>query len=428
MLDVMQPPVDGLQAPMDGGQPPDMQAFIEAMRAQQEPEQQPEPAPLAERLEAPDLFRMFQAWETAKTAENLEMYDSARYYHGKQYTDKELKTLSARSQPPITKNLIRRKIDFLIGLEQRLRRDPKAFPRTPESEAAAPVATATLRFIQDTTKWQSVASECGRDALVRGIGAQWGGVARDKKSKFQIKKRRVKGDAWFYDPRSEEWDFSDALFLGEAQWTPTEVAKELLPWAVETIDQIGEIAAGSRSMLPQLFDKERNWTQWVNGKERRIFLVSIWYRYNGQWLFDFLVGPMSLCPPEMDCLSPYVNQDDDTCHPYKAWSPYVGEDGTRYGMIRDLKSLQDEVNKRASKALHLLTVRQTQSETGAVDDVDAMKRELAKPDGHIVTNKGFEFQVLEQTAQIQGNLELMQDAKMDINNLWTSSLMKGRIL
>jgi hypothetical protein len=408
--------------PMGGGQPPDMQAFLEAMRAQQ----QPEPAPLAERLEAPDLFRMFQAWETAKTAENLEMYDSARYYHSKQYTDAELKTLKKRNQPPITKNLIRRKIDFLVGLEQRLRRDPKAFPRTPESEAAAPVATATLRFIQDTTKWQSVASECARDALVRGIGAQWGGVARDKKNKFQIKKRRVKGDAWFYDPRSEEWDFSDALFVGEAQWTPTEVAKELLPWAVETIDQIGEIAAGSRSMLPQLFDKERNWTQWVNGKERRIFLVSIWYRHNGQWLFDFLVGPMSLCPPEMDCLSPYVNQDDDTCHPYKAWSPYVGEDATRYGMIRDLKSLQDEVNKRASKALHLLTVRQTKSEKGAVDDIEAAKRELAKPDGHIEFNKGFAFEVIEQTAQIQGNLELMQDAKMDINNNGPNPALQGK--
>ena len=420
MLDAMQqPPVDTAPAP---GRPSDMQAFIEQMRAMQ----QPEPAPLAERMEAPDLFSMFQAWESAKTAENVEMYDAARYYHGKQWTDAELKALKRRNQPPTMKNLIRRKIDFLVGLEQRLRRDPKAFPRTPESEAAAPVATATLRFIQDTTKWQSVASECARDALIRGIGAQWGGVIRDKKSKYQIRKRRVKGDAFFYDPRSEEWDFSDALFLGEAQWTPTEVAKELLPWAAETINQIGEIAAGSRSMLPQLFDKEKNWAQWVNGKERRIFLISIWYRHNGQWLFDFLVGPVSLCPPEMDCLSPYINQDEDTAHPYKAWSPYVGEDGTRYGMIRDLRHLQDEVNKRASKALHLLTVRQTKSETGAVNDIDKMKSELAKPDGHVEYNKGFGFEVIEQTAQIQGNLELMQDAKADINNNGPNPALQGK--
>ncbi len=439
MLDTMQAPGVEPPAPMGDGPPPDMAALIARMREMQ----QPEPPPLAARLEAPDLFRMYQAWESAKTAENLEMYESERYYHSKQWTDAELATLKRRNQPPTIKNLIRRKIDFLVGLEQRLRRDPKAFPRTPAAEEAAPIATATLRFIQDTTKWQAIASECARDALIRGIGVQHGGVVRDKKSKFQIKKRRVRGQDFFYDPRSMEWDFSDGQFLGEAAWMPTEVAKELLPWAAELIDEIGEVAAGSRAMLPHLFAQERNWTQWFNNKERRIFLVSIWYRYNGKWLFDFLVGPRSLCPavptkrvdpetgmeeiiPPMDCLSPYINEDDDTAHPYKAWSPYVGEDGTRYGMIRDLKHLQDEVNKRASKALHLLSVRQTKSELGAVDDVDAMKRELAKPDGHIVVKKGFMFEPLEQTAQVQGNLELMQDAKMDINNSGPNPALQGK--
>ncbi len=424
MLDTMQAPgAAPPPAPMGDGQPPpDMQAIIARMREMQ----QPEPPPLAERLEAPDLFRMWQAWESAKSAENIEMYESERYYHSKQWTDAELKTLARRGQPPTIKNLIRRKIDFLVGLEQRLRRDPKAFPRTPEAESAAPIATATLRFIQDTTKWQSIASECARDALIRGIGIQHGGVVRDKKNKFQIKKRRVRGQDFFYDPRSMEWDFSDGQFLGEAAWMPTEVAKELLPWATETIDQIGEVAAGSRAMLPHLFSQEKNWVQWVNTKERRIFLTSIWYRYNREWMFDFLVGPMSLCPLDMDCISPYINGDDDTAHPYTAWAPYVGEDGTRYGMIRDLKHLQDEVNKRASKTLHLLNVRQVQYERGAVDDIEEIRRELAKPDGIIRVNKGFLFSALEQTAQVQGNVELMQDAKMDINNNGPNPALQGK--
>lgn len=405
------------------GMPPqDLDALIrQAMQSMQAP-----PPPLAERLPADALFRMFQAWESAKTGENTEMYDSSRYYHGHQWTDMELRALKRRGQPPTVKNLIRRKIDFLVGLEQRLRRDPKAFPRTPEAEQAAPIATATLRSIQDITKWQSVASECARDALIRGIGVQSSFIVRDKKGRHQIKKRRVKGDAFFYDPRAEEWDFSDALFLGESQWTPTETAKELLPWAVEMLDQMGEIAAGSRAMLPQLFDKEKNWTQWFNGSERRVFLTSIWYRYKGQWLFDFLVGPISLCPSEMDCLSPYIDQDDDSIHQYEAWSPYVGEDTTRYGMIRDLKPLQDEVNKRASKALHLLNVRQVKAEKGAVADVDHARAELSRPDGYIETNRGFAFEPLEQTAQIQGNLEMLQDAKMDINNSGPNPALQGK--
>jgi hypothetical protein len=128
----------------------------------------------------------------------------------------------------------------------------------------------------------------------------------------------------------------------------------------------------------------------------------------------------------MDCLSPYVDNDDDSARPYNAWCPYVGEDGTRYGMVRDLRSLQDEVNKRASKALHLLSVRQVKYEAGAVADIEEARRELAKPDGIIKVNKGFLFEPLEQTAQIQGNLEMMQDAKADLNNTGPNPALQGK--
>lgn len=405
------PPQDGLQ-------------YVEGM----------EPAlelmPVADRLPATSLWRMYQAWETAKQAENLEMYESAKYYHGKQYTDAELKELKRRRQPPTVKNRIRRKVDFLVGVEQRLRRDPKAFPRNPNGEAAAPVATSVLRAVQDLTKWPAVASECARDALIRGIGVEWAGITRTRKGQIEIKKNHVKGDRFFYDPRSEDWDFQDAQYLGEASWMDIEQAKEMMPWASEAIEQLGEYASGNRSLgaLPQLFDKEKNWTQYVDTQKRRLYVVSIWYRYNGEWMWDYLVGQVSLCPEGMDYLSIYIDENDATTHPYKAWSPYVGEDGTRYGMIRDMKPIQDEINKRSSKALHLLTVRQIKYETGSVNDIDKARAELAKPDGMIEINpgKGDAFGVIEQTAQIQGNLELMQEAKAEIENLGPNPGLLGR--
>ena len=405
------PPQDGLQ-------------YVEGM------EPAPEPMPVADRLPATSLWRMYQAWETAKQAENLEMYESAKYYHGKQYTDAELKELKRRRQPPTVKNRIRRKVDFLVGVEQRLRRDPKAFPRNPNGEAAAPVATSVLRAVQDLTKWPAVASECARDALIRGIGVEWAGITRTRKGQIEIKKNHVKGDRFFYDPRSEDWDFGDAQYLGEASWMDIEQAKEMMPWASEAIEQLGEYASGNRSIgaLPQLFDKEKNWTQYVDTQKRRLYVVSIWYRYNGEWMWDYLVGQVSLCPEGMDCLSIYIDENDATTHPYKAWSPYVGEDGTRYGMIRDMKPIQDEINKRSSKALHLLTVRQIKYETGSVNDIDKARAELAKPDGMIEINpgKGDAFGVIEQTAQIQGNLELMQEAKAEIENLGPNPGLLGR--
>lgn len=124
------------------------------------------------RLDGKILDDKFQSWEQAKTAsgEIHEQFMASRYYHGKQWTDAEIKELRRRKQPVSTKNRIKRKVDFLVGVEQRLRRDPKCYPRTPNAEQASYVSTASLRQVEDETKWPSIASAATKDALIRGIG------------------------------------------------------------------------------------------------------------------------------------------------------------------------------------------------------------------------------------------------------------------
>ena len=62
-------------------------------------------------------------------------------------------------------------------------------------------------------------------------------------------------------------------------------------------------------------------------------------------------------------------------------------------MVRGLISLQDEINKRRSKALHLLSVRQVVAEQGAVQDVDKARREVARPDGYVEVMPGLKFEI-----------------------------------
>jgi hypothetical protein len=133
------------------------------------------PAPI-EPLPPDRLFRMYLAWEYAKVRENWEGYMARRYYHGKQWTEEELKVLKKRRQPPVTANRINRKVDFLVGVEQRLRRDAKAYPRRPDQEHGAWIATAALRFVQDQNHWPAVASEGTHQGLVSGIGCVYQGI------------------------------------------------------------------------------------------------------------------------------------------------------------------------------------------------------------------------------------------------------------
>lgn len=390
--------------------------------------QLPSPPPLAPRKPADQLYKMYQAWEQTKTSsgEIQEQYMASRYYNGKQWTDAEIKELKRRKQPVTTKNRVKRKVDFLVGVEQRLRRDPKCYPRTPVAEQAAYVGTAALRSVEDETKWPAVASDTSNEAMVRGIGAIWQG-AKVIKGEAKVCKHKVPSDRFFYDPCSELWNFADARYLGEWQWIDMDEAIEMLPFATERIETLARARAdGSLSMVPQEFGKINTWADWVDSERRRIRLISIWYKYRGVWMFDYLVGSISLCPEDYDCKSPYMGEEEETDHPYQAWSPYVDEQGNRYGVVRDMIPVQDEINKRTSKMLYMLTVRQTQGEKGAIDDVDKMKMESAKPDGHIEYNKGFDFAFVDQTAQTQGQFELLQEAKAEIENLGPNPGLVGR--
>ena len=387
---------------------------------------QPQDGPGVERLPADRLYKMYEAWEYAKDDEIHEQWKASRYYHSRQWTDAEVRELSRRKQPVTTKNRIKRKVDFLVGVEQRLRRDPKGYPRNPNAEKAAHVSTAALRYVADNSNWQAMSSAATRDALIRGIGVIWQGV-KIVKGKPEVRKHWVPADRFFYDPRSEQFDFSDARYLGEWQWLDIDEAVELLPFAAERIEQLASSGQeGALSTLPQEFDKENNWHTWIDYNERRIRLVLIWYKHKGKWLFDYLVGQISLCDEDHDCESPYQGDDQETCHPYTAWSPYIDERGDRYGVVRDMIPIQDEINKRTSKMLYMLTVRQTSGEKGAVDDIDRMKSEAARPDGHIEYNKGFDFQFVDQSVQTQGQFELLQEAKGEIENLGPNPGLIGR--
>jgi len=390
-----------------------------------QPQQEMEPAP---RLDGESLDKKYQAWEQAKrqSGEIDEQFKASRYYHSKQWTDAELRELKKRKQPPTTKNRIKRKVDFLVGVEQRLRRDPKCYPRTPAAEQAAYVSTAALRSIEDETKWTQLSSAATKDALIRGIGVVWQGI-KIKRGKPEICKMHIPSDRFFYDPASEAWDFSDARYMGEWQWMDMDQAIEMMPFAREMIETLARVEyQGSMSTVPQEFAKIHNRSTWMDSRKRLIRITHIWYRYGGEWMFDYLAGPISLCPQGYDCRSPYLNEDENTMHPYNAWSPYIDESGVRYGVIRDMFSLQDGINKRSSKMLYLLSVRQTIGERGAVDDIGQMKLEASRPDGHIEYTPNMKFEFVDQSLQTQGQFELLQEDKAEIENLGPNPGLIGR--
>src|SRR5262245_4421771 len=118
------------------------------------------------------LTRCRQAYSTylySKRAEIDEQIQARRYRHGAHWTRDQVEVLNVRKQPVVTYNRIGRKIDGIVGLTERLRQDPKAYPRTPQHQSSADLATAVLRYLMDVNKWQEKSPAVSELAAVDGL-------------------------------------------------------------------------------------------------------------------------------------------------------------------------------------------------------------------------------------------------------------------
>src|SRR5262245_7790464 len=170
------------------------------------------------------LTRCRQAYSTylySKRAEIDEQQQARRYRHGAHWTSDQIKVLNDRRQPVVTYNRIGRKIDGIVGLTERLRQDPKAYPRTPQHQAGADLATAVLRYLMDSNKWKEKSPIISEQAAIDGLAGVELGLTRAQsraqmtsstspplESDFDVTFAVVDNDGFFYDPRSFKHDFS----------------------------------------------------------------------------------------------------------------------------------------------------------------------------------------------------------------------------
>lgn len=372
------------------------------------------------------LRRMFRAYERNKVREITEQRDARRYYNCRQWTEEEINILRRRKQPIVTDNRIARKIDFLVGVEQRMRRDPKAAPRTPMDEKGADTATAGVRFACDINNWEQLASHTAHDGFTNGIGVIWLGEKRCKEG-YDPHMKHVEVDRFFYDPRSMLPDFSDARYMGVHLWLDVEDVKTQYPDLADQIDDLIDRTGGVTIFATE----EDHAEQWGDFERKRVRVVEMYEKRPMEnspsgtaWFYTKFSG--SVMFDQM--WSPYLDDYGLPDCPYMAWSPYVDERGDRYGLIRNMKSMQDEINHRRSKLLHRTSVRQVQMQKGVVEDVDYTREQLAKPDGIVehAGEWGVNIGIIDDSKEIKGETELLLQAESSLENLGPNPGLIGK--
>lgn len=356
------------------------------------------------------LREWFNSYQDKKVEEIKEQRLGRRYYHGAQWTDEERTTLNDRKQPPITINLMVGAINRIVGVIAKLRQDPKASPRNETHAPGAPIGTAALREVCDANEWADLSMEVAHDIAVEGIGGCEIDLDKRKDGTVDISLTKVEPPTFFYDPRSIKPDFRDGRFMGIHKWLDLDAAIDLFPdkedELTDSVDRSGEFADGLR-----------DWEKlWYDNRLKQVKIVECWYRMRGKWLYCVHTRDLKLA----EGVSPLMDENGETQCRYVMQSSSIDHDGDRYTFFRNLQGPQDETNHRRSKLLHLLNTLQVLAEDGAVQDVETARRELAKPDGWVVLNKGREFQIRDQSQQIQGQAELLAEAKSAIVNFGPS--------
>jgi hypothetical protein len=364
------------------------------------------------------LKKGYLAYLETKNEEIKEQQNARRYYHGAQWTDKQIKAFNQRRQPVVTYNRIGRKINAVVGLLERQRQDPRGFPRTPQHEEGAEIATAVLRYVCDEQEWSTKSPICGLNGAVDGIGGIELLLEQGDRGDVEIGMETVDPSSFFYDPRSLKWDFSDARYMGIGKWADLDSVIEQFP------DKEADIRASlqSGSELTSNPDTDNKWySTGENGN--RIRVIDHWYIKGGEWRYCVYTGATVLA----EGVSPFIDEKGRTECKFIMYSANIDHEGDRYGFVRNMRSSQDEINQRRSKGLHQLNSRRIIIDKASGDDVEKIRREAARPDGVIeYVNQPPQFDDAAKNAELQGQLAFLEDAKNEIENYGFNPALIGQ--
>jgi hypothetical protein len=364
------------------------------------------------------LKRMFAEAADRTNIARLQSMVDRDYFDGPgQWTSAERAALKARRQPDNYFNRVRPAIEGVIGVIEQGQTDPRCWPRNPQDEDAAEVVTKVLRYIEDKADFDQVKVEAALQYFIEGSCA----VVVELDENRDVTVVPVPFAEFFYDPFSRAKDFSDARFLGIAKWRWADDIIAEFPKAKADVEGVLD---GATMVLDTTFeDKPSDVSptfQWVDKAKRRVMQVEMYHREGQEWrrcvfhsggLLDY--GP-----------SPWLDNYGKTRCPIIAASCYIDRENNRYGKVRDMRGPQDEINKRRSKLLHLVSVSQIQAvDPSAVEvDADVARKEAARPDGVIP----FGWQKVQTTDIAAGQANLLTEAKAEIERMGPNPAILGR--
>lgn len=405
-------------------------------------------------------------WERDKQAENrLQMAIDHDFYDSIQWPEEDKAIVEGRGQMALVFNEVAPLCDWLIGTERRNRVDWSVLPRAEDDVKAADVKTKVLKYVSDVNRVPFARSRAFADAVKGGLGWLDDGVRDDPTQDILYSRyenwRQVLGDS-----TAQEYDLSDGRYLFRWRWVDEDVAcimfpdrKDRIMSAVEehayhwdptaeeddwiaSSDGSGRMSRGGAiypmssayaegagrrrvKLIEAQYRKPEKVKIIGSGPLRGAFfdqrdaaLVNALNRHGGTIIDKVMMRVYGAVFTESDMLAmgPSIFRHNRfSLTP--VWCYRRSRDGAPYGVIRRVRDIQLDLNKRASKAQWLMNANQVIMDEGAVEDPDEAFEEAQRPDARIVKRAGRELRIERATDAAQGQLQLMQANSQMIQRL-----------
>ena len=361
------------------------------------------------------------------------------FYDGEQWSEEEVSKLAENGQPSIVINKIAAKVDNIAGTEVagRTRILYRSGSGEVSEEATARAVSDLALYVAERNDQPIEVSSLFRAGLVTGIG--WLDVGVEDAAEGTLVFNRCEDElSVVWDNLSRRADFSDARFVCRERWLDEEDVKVLFPKKCEEV--LGSIK-GETFGLESYVDG----IKYVDNRNNLVRVVEIQYKKteklytlrqeNGEKVSTFDVTPYQKKSGMVEghIFAPrvyvaYFTENILLSHSPLGYQhnqftliPYVfkrdRKDGRPYGLVRCAIDPQRELNKRRSKAMHLLNTAQVIADIDAVEDPSILAKEAARPDGLILKRPGKELRILRNTDLAQSQVAVMEQATRDIQEV-----------
>lgn len=402
--------------------------------------------------EAKKTHRKLLDWfyhERAKQADNrMQMAMDADFYDNEQWSAEDAEAVRDRGQVPLVFNEIAPMTDWIIGTERRTRVDWRVLPRAEDDVDLADVKTKVLKYVADVNRTAFIRSRAFTDSAKVGVGWVDDGV-RDDPTQDILYSRYEDWRNVLWDSSGYELDLSDARYVFRWRWVDDDVAEAMFP------ERLGQLR---RAMVDVADDSQLD-QDWYLGEpvqragslyagadgvfgeasRRRIRLIEAQFKMpakvkivgdgplKGAFISDHdqaLLNAVSanqssivekvvmrthvavFTEADMISMGPSIYRHNRySLTPI--WCYRRSRDRLPYGVIRRVRDIQQDLNKRASKALFLISTNQIIYDKGAFDDINVAREEADMPDGMVEKNPGKQVDIRRDAEQAASQIQMM---------------------